>query len=207
MQRISKELMAKYKAFRELQYQELYKEHPGIKRFLVVRKTLLWILRIMYFINFICAVIIMAQMNNFSELGAEIIRLLIGLYITLGAGRTFLGIMLLWLSFAVNMIVIAANMDLFMQIGSYYPLDAIMTYFVPVVQFLTAVFLCLPSSRRYLNATIEVEKAGNKYLMSEMPKGNNSNLYSTTGRVGSIREIAKYDNRADEDTEDTQEEL
>lgn len=206
MQKISKELMEKYKTFRELQYQELYKEQPGIKRFLAVRKILLWFLRIMYFINFICAVILMAWMNNFSQLGTEIIRLLIGLFILWIAGRAFLGIILLWLAFAANVIVIAENIGLLTQIDSNYPLDAIIAYFVqmliPVILFLTALFLCLPSNRRYLNEIIEVEKASNIYLMSQMPNGNNSNLYSTTGSVKNIREIAMYDNRADEDTED-----
>lgn len=205
MHRMSKELQAKVKALRAQLYQELFEEQPGIKRFLVARRVLLWLLRILYFTNFICTVTVMAQMNDFSELGVEIIRLLIGLFITWGAGRAILGVIILWLSFIVNLMSVAGNIDLFGQISSYPPAVIVM-YFVqilfPVILLPTAIYLSLPSSRRYLDEAMGVENACNIFIMSEIPELNNSNLHSVKESSEDIRRKAMYDNSADGETED-----
>lgn len=205
MHRISKELQAKLKAFREQRYQELFEEHPEVKNFTVVRKALLWCLRILYFINYICTVIVMAQMNDFSQLSIEIIRLLIGLFIIGAAGRTLAGVMFLWLPVVVNLVMVVENIDMFVYHYSFPP-SVVVMYFVQwvflIVLLYTAIYLCLPSSRRHLNETLKVEKACHDFLVSEMPELNNSNLNSTNGSAGNIRQKAMYDNSVDEETED-----
>lgn len=205
MHRMSKELQAKVKALRAQLYQELFEEEPGIERFLAVRRVLLWLLRILYFINFICTVIVMTQMNDFSELGVEIFRLFIGLFITWGAGRAILGVIILWLAFVVNLMSIAGNIGLINQINSYPPAVIVM-YFVqilfPVILLLTAIYLSLPSSRRYLDEAMEVENTCNIFIMSEIPGLNNSNLHGVKESAEDIRKKAMYDNSIDEETED-----
>ena len=205
MHRMSKELQAKVKALRAQLYQELFEQQPGMERFLVVRKVLLWFLRIFYVTNFICIVNVMAQMNDFSELGVEIFRLLIGLFIIWGAGRAFLSVMLLWLSFAVNLVSVVGNLGLLDQINSYPPAVIVM-YFVqmlfPVILLPTVIYLSLPSSRRYLEEAMEVENTCNIFIMSEIPELNNSNLHSVKESAGDIRRKAMYDNSIDEETDD-----
>ena len=205
MHRMSKELQEKVKALRVQLYQELFEEQPGIKRFLAVRRVLLWLLRILYFTNFICTVIVMAQMNDFSELGVEIIRLFIGLFIIWGAGRAILGVIILWLSFVVNLMSVAGNIDLLGQISSY-PSVVIIMYFVqilfPIILLPTAIYLSLSSSRRYLDEAMGVENACNIFIMSQIPELNNSNLHSVKESAEDIRKKAMYDNSIDEEAED-----
>lgn len=204
MHRMNKELKAKVKALRAQLYQELFEEQPGIKRFLVVRKALQWFLGILYFITFICSVIIMVQANDFSLLIREIFRLLIGLFIIWGAGRAFLGVIILWMSFLVNLILAVENIDLLAQINSY-PLTVIvilsLQMLFPVVVLFTAIYLSLPSSRRYLDEAMEVENTCNIFIMSEIPELNDGNLHSAKGSAGDIRQKAMYDNSIDEETE------
>ena len=205
MYKISKELQAKLKVFREQLYQQLFEEYPEIKSFMVVRKALLWCLRILYIVNYFCTVMVMAQMNDFSQLGIEIIRLLIGLFIIGAAGRTLLGVMFLWVPVLVNLVLTVENIGLFSQIYGFPPAVVAM-YFVQwvflIVLVYTAIYLCLPSSRRYLKKIDEVEKACHDFLVSEMPELGNGNSYNPKQSTGSIRQYAMYDNSADDDSED-----
>lgn len=202
MYKISKELQAKLQDFRKQQYQGLFEEHPKVKNFMVVRKALLRCLRGLYFVNYFCTVIVMAQMNDFSQLSVEIIRLLIGLFIIGAAGRTLLGVMFLWLTVLVNLVMMVENIGLFTQIYSFPPAVVIM-YFVQWVFLIaliyTAIYLCLPSSRRYLKKTLEVEKACNDFLMSEMPDPNRGNTHTSNRNEGSIRKYAMYNNSVVDD--------
>lgn len=198
MYKISKELQAKLKALRKQLYQELFEEHPEVRNFMVVRKALLWCLRILYFVNYFCAVIAMAQINDFSQLGVEILRLLVGILIIGAAGRTLLGVMFLWLPVLINLVMMVQNIGLFVaQIYSFPPVVVIMycvQWVFLIVLICTAIYLCLPSSRRHLEKTIEVEKACHDFLVSEMPELDRGNAHTSNQNTGSIRKYAMYDN-------------
>lgn len=178
MAKISKDLQQRSKAYRAKLYQELFAEQPDVKVFVYIRRALLWTLRGIYLVNFIIVMFSMGTMNDFSQAGVEVIRLLIGLFFLWLAGRTHRGALSLWLLVLGNLTLAQQYISLFSQVTdptymALYPVTTVM-YFVQLLYLAvllpTAVYLSLPSSRRRAEEAFQVEKAYVEMIAAEMPQ-------------------------------------
>lgn len=178
MARMSKDLQQKSKAYKAELYRKLFAEQPDVKRFVYVRKVLLWTLRGIYLLNFFLVMLSMGSMNDFSQVRAETIRLLMGLFFLWIAGRTYQGALCLWLLVLGNLLQAGQYISLFSQVTdpaymALYPMTTVM-YFVQVLYLVvlipTAIYLSLPSSHRRQEETMKVEKAYVDMIVAEMPE-------------------------------------
>ncbi len=176
MKRISRELQERVKAYRAKQLQELYEEQPGTKNFVKVRRVMLWTLRCIYLLNFLCGLAVMGTIGDFSQTGREILRLLIGMFFLWCASRTYQGALCLWLLVLGNVALIGQYIGMVYLIldpafRAASPL-AVFLYFIQLLFFgvlaVAAVYLFLPASHRYADAVWKVEKACSDMLMAEI---------------------------------------
>lgn len=167
MPKFDKGLCKSAKMFREQKYQELFEGTAGAKSFVYARRGLLWSLRALYLANLACAVAAMAQIKDFSQLAGEIIRFLIGIFFFYIAGRSFQGAICLWFLVLINLLQIGryiGALDIVLNPAYWTEAPVVVAMYCVQLLFLavlavTAVYLCLPSSRRHAEEVLEVEKA------------------------------------------------